>query len=108
MFAASGFELIMDESGVRIKNGNNLNLRILRRFEFDRSTMTMSCIVGDINDPDSRFVFMKGTFEAILSCSNVSSVPDNFMQRARDLSREGFYTLAVAYKTYSVSHLKSH
>lgn len=102
MFAASGFELLVDGSDIRVKS-DCIHIRILRRFEFDRSTMTMSCIVEDVNDSDARFVFVKGTFEAVSVRSNFSAVPENFMQRARDLAREGFYTVAVAYRAYSVS-----
>lgn len=107
MFAASGFEFTLDGMIVRLRSGA-MTLNVLRRFEFDRNTMTMSCIVEDENDTDGRYVFVKGSFEAVLAIANVSTVPDSFSQRTRDLAREGFYTLAVAYKTYSVGRRSDH
>lgn len=103
LFEASGLDLIQDRNDFIVTDGK-LKLRILRRFAFDHSSMTMSCIVEDLADcGGARFVFVKGTFEALRLRSKPHSVPEDFMQRATSIARQGLYVLAMGFKAYLAS-----
>lgn len=97
MFAASGFTLRLANGGWFTVSKNEVEFKILRRFQFDRSSMTMSCVVED--QTRARFVFVKGTTESVIARCNIKG--DEYIEVAKEMEMHGFYTLCLAYKTYA-------
>ncbi|KAJ2018128.1 hypothetical protein GGI03_004248, partial [Coemansia sp. RSA 2337] len=74
-----------------------LQLDVIKRFEFLHSRASMSVAVRDPRDGHVH-VFVKGSFEKIKEHLDNSTVPDNYMQAANSMARQGGYVLAVGHR----------
>jgi len=102
MFKASGYDIIdLSAKPVVKESVTDKQLRVLRRFEFDRDRMTMSVIVEDHGPVmGKRMVYTKGSYEAMKRLCDASSVPEDFDDRTKALAGAGHYVLALAKKVY--------
>ncbi|KAK3281417.1 hypothetical protein CYMTET_10791 [Cymbomonas tetramitiformis] len=98
MFAATGWEPRLAAEGAQLEfvspSGKEV-LQVVRRFEFDYVSQTMSVVVKDTTGRLQ--VFCKGSFEAISRICRPDSVPLNYDVQARNLAADGCYVLAVAH-----------
>eukprot|EP00956_Cyclotella_meneghiniana_P029755 scaffold73091_cov22-Cyclotella_meneghiniana.AAC.2 len=75
-------------------------IKSLKRFDFDHHSTTQSVIVEYGGE---KFVFVKGSPEAISSLCDPSSIPTDFEAKARNAARNGMYQLAIARSVYKGS-----
>lgn len=95
MFNASEATMSISRDGpllVTAKDG--AILKILKRFEFDHSTMTQSVIVED--ESGRIFTFAKGSAESIQRICKSETLPTNFGEISENASREGVYQISLA------------
>jgi len=95
MFKASEASMNSASDGptvIETKNGKKVN--VLKRFEFDHSTMSQSVIVQD--ETGKVCTFVKGSAESIQRICTPGSLPSNFTTMSENASREGIYQIALA------------
>eukprot|EP00922_Rhytidocystis_sp_ex-Travisia-forbesii_P053637 GHVS01079607.1.p1 GENE.GHVS01079607.1~~GHVS01079607.1.p1 ORF type:complete len:1225 (+),score=178.47 GHVS01079607.1:90-3677(+) len=107
MFVSSAFRIDIGQASSPVVKHlhSGRELKILRRFEFDRSTMTMSVVVEEVTSshsglPPRRFVFCKGSYEGVAHVANGRPLPDDFEETTTGLAKNGFYVLGMAFKMY--------
>ncbi|KAJ2801111.1 hypothetical protein H4S07_005016 [Coemansia furcata] len=81
-----------------------LQLDVIKRFEFLHSRASMSVAVRDPRNGHVH-VFVMGSFENIKEHLDNSSVPDNYIQAANSMARQGGYVLAVGHRDLGNIHL---
>jgi cation-transporting ATPase 13A3/4/5 len=95
MFKASESSMSTSRDGPPVIDTKaGAKLKILKRFEFDHSTMTQSVIVGDNNG--KVFTYVKGSAESIQRICTKESLPNDFFQMSENASREGIYQISLA------------
>lgn len=95
MFKASGATMVSaTELPMVIKTKSEGELEVLKRFEFDHSTMTQSVIVQD--ETGNVLTYVKGSAESIKRICSADSLPSKYTSMAEDASREGIYQIALA------------
>lgn len=72
-------------------------ISILRRFDFDHTTMTMSVIIQRQTDHITQ-AFCKGAPEKVGALCTKQSLPANFERVCAEYALKGMYVLALAYK----------
>ena len=77
---------------------------ILKRFEFSHAHAYMSAVCRD-NSSERAHVFIKGSYEKIMTMANPDSIPTDFELVAKQLASEGFYIIAIAGRELSQSEL---
>ena len=77
---------------------------ILKRYEFSHTHAYMSSVCRE-NASDKVHLFLKGSYEKIMSMSAPSSVPADFEAVAKQLAADGFYVIAIAGKELSPSEI---
>lgn len=91
-------------SAMLLANGDvslgGVMIKSLKRFDFDHHSTTQSVIVEYGGE---KFVFVKGSPEAISSLCEPSSIPADFEAKARNAARNGMYQLAIARSVYKGS-----
>eukprot|EP00921_Rhytidocystis_pertsovi_P007168 GHVQ01012052.1.p1 GENE.GHVQ01012052.1~~GHVQ01012052.1.p1 ORF type:complete len:1089 (+),score=154.81 GHVQ01012052.1:1725-4991(+) len=100
MFAASQYTI--REAGaqpVMYHSCSNSWVKVLRRFEFDRSTMTMTAVVEDMGT-GKRSVYCKGSYERIAENTAPEHLPPDYQDMTRKLAKNGFYVLGIAVGPY--------
>lgn len=101
MFSATGWKLIEQEGQSPIVADpvdESRRLQVVKRFEFDHATMTMSVVMRDLKT-NALYVFCKGSYEKMEQLSNFGTLPSDYAQNADKLAREGCYVLGVTYRT---------
>lgn len=103
MFEATGSQLRCEEKSRNIDHPKlPLKLEVLKEFEFDHSSMTMSVIVQRKHvDQDNFAIFAKGSFESIKKKCNPLSIPEDYDQVSTGEAKKGGYVLGLAYKVIS-------
>lgn len=95
MFKASGADMTSSSEGPPIITAQDgSKLKVLKRFDFDHSTMTQSVIVED--GDGSVFTYVKGSAESIQRICTPESLPSKFSTMAENASREGIYQISLA------------
>ena len=105
MLRASGWQLAGADAVERRINASSAPqlqprvevLRVLRRFEFSHSTMTMSVVVRDATTGGIH-VFCKGAPEAVASRCDKASLPADHAEKTAASALEGCYVLGLASK----------
>eukprot|EP00923_Selenidium_pygospionis_P019539 GHVN01034162.1.p1 GENE.GHVN01034162.1~~GHVN01034162.1.p1 ORF type:complete len:1669 (-),score=175.90 GHVN01034162.1:2684-7063(-) len=104
MFEASLFTKIGDKEGsnseMTLRSPTGAVYHVVRRFEFDRNTMTMSVIVRSGESGGTLRVMTKGSYESMREVCAVGSLPNNFDTRSSQLAKEGNYVLGMSFKAY--------
>ena len=102
MFSSTNFELI-EQPGQQplVRNAAGQVLRLMKRFEFDHSTMTMSVIATDDQSGES-FVFCKGAPERLCERCVPESVPPEYDTTQAAHATAGCYVLAMAVRRRGV------
>ena len=70
---------------------------ILKRYEFSHQHAYMSVVARD-NNSEKTQVFIKGSYEKIMTMATKDSVPSDFEENAKQLASNGFYIIAIAGK----------
>eukprot|EP00382_Lankesteria_abbotti_P001187 CAMPEP_0113844336 /NCGR_PEP_ID=MMETSP0372-20130328/187_1 /TAXON_ID=340204 /ORGANISM="Lankesteria abbotti" /LENGTH=810 /DNA_ID=CAMNT_0000813341 /DNA_START=294 /DNA_END=2727 /DNA_ORIENTATION=+ /assembly_acc=CAM_ASM_000359 len=101
IFRASNyqFEDLSASQPLIVDSTTNATYRVLRRFEFDRSRMTMSVVVEDI-ETHKRFVYTKGSYESLKVYADPATVPHDYDRRTNWLATAGYYVLGLGCKEY--------
>lgn len=84
--ASEGPAVVTTQDGSRVK--------VLKRFEFDHSTMTQSVIIED--EAGQVLTYVKGSAESIKRICVLQSLPRDYTTMAENASREGIYQIALA------------
>ena len=77
-----------------ITTKDDAKIKVLKRFEFDHSTMSQSVIVED--ETGNVFTYVKGSAESIQRICTPDSLPSKFMAMAENASKDGIYQIALA------------
>jgi cation-transporting ATPase 13A3/4/5 len=96
MFKATSASLDRGLNSI-IHSSDHKQIRIERRYEFNHTHAYMSAICSDESENKS-FIFLKGSYEKIITLSKSSSVPQNFLQVAKECAGQGYYVIAIAGK----------
>ncbi|OWZ17871.1 P-type ATPase (P-ATPase) [Phytophthora megakarya] len=75
---------------------------VVARFPFDAARQRSSVVVEDI-DSGNRYVYVKGSPEAIRKICTPNTLPSNYTARARSYAHQGFYVVALATKTFAAA-----
>eukprot|EP00917_Polyrhabdina_sp_WS-2016_P005168 GHVP01011723.1.p1 GENE.GHVP01011723.1~~GHVP01011723.1.p1 ORF type:complete len:1138 (+),score=180.72 GHVP01011723.1:31-3414(+) len=97
MFLGTGFEF-HPEKNMTVRK-DDMQLKTLRRFEFDRATMTSSVIVEEKNTKE-RYIFTKGSPDRVKDICVQTAIPDGWNKEIDTLGRQGVYVLGVSWKKY--------
>eukprot|EP00921_Rhytidocystis_pertsovi_P007149 GHVQ01012031.1.p1 GENE.GHVQ01012031.1~~GHVQ01012031.1.p1 ORF type:complete len:1750 (+),score=231.79 GHVQ01012031.1:911-6160(+) len=100
MFAASQYTIW--EAGaqpVMRHAASGSMIKVLRRFEFERSTMSMTVVVEDM-ETGKRSVYCKGSYERIAENTSPHHLPPDYQDMTRKLAKDGFYVLGIAVGPY--------
>ncbi|RLN57949.1 hypothetical protein BBJ28_00002602 [Nothophytophthora sp. Chile5] len=73
---------------------------VVARFPFDAGRQRSSVVVEDL-DSGHRVAYVKGSPEAVLKLCSSSSLPPNYLARARSYAHQGFYVMALATKPFA-------
>jgi magnesium-transporting ATPase (P-type) len=73
--------------------------KVLKTFDFDNSRQTQSVVVRDAKG--ARFVFVKGSPEAVKAMCLPYTLPESFEESARVAAKSAIYQLAIAFKSYN-------
>eukprot|EP00457_Paulinella_chromatophora_P000399 gb/GEZN01000399.1/.p1 GENE.gb/GEZN01000399.1/~~gb/GEZN01000399.1/.p1 ORF type:complete len:1294 (+),score=224.38 gb/GEZN01000399.1/:365-4246(+) len=84
--------------------------RILKRFEFDHTRMSMSVVVSEeLLQPDNKeqkggqaHLFVKGSYEKIQTLCRRGSLPPDFETVTSQHAKDGCYVLALAYRPINI------
>jgi len=96
MFEATGWNLIEEDGQPTKVSKNGKELKIVKRFEFDHTLMTMSVLV---RDPSGRvYVFCKGSAESISGRANRDSLPENYDTISKNHALEGCYVISIGFR----------
>ena len=98
MFEASGWHLDEGQGGSqpKVRFGVNKELTIVRRFEFDHTSMTMSVIVRQGPPGSPLQIFCKGAPEKVHERCLAQTLPPNANAVASAAAIEGCYVLGLA------------
>ncbi|CAB9522845.1 Probable cation-transporting ATPase 13A4 [Seminavis robusta] len=98
MFNASGASMTSASEGPPVVTTHDgKGLKVLKRFEFDHSTMTQSVIIEDETGEVKTYV--KGSAESIGRLCTPQSLPREYRTMAENASRDGIYQIALAMGT---------
>ncbi|GMF41879.1 unnamed protein product [Phytophthora fragariaefolia] len=109
MFRATGYSLEPETSQNTVIPGQFAALvaspigklfGVVARFPFDAARQRSSVVVEDL-DSGNRYAYVKGSPEAIRKICTPSTLPSNYVARARLYSHQGFYVVALATKTFA-------
>jgi cation-transporting ATPase 13A3/4/5 len=93
MFKSTGCKMEEKAGTVKI-SGSGVELTIVRKFEFDHAKMCMTVVVRD-NKTGALRSFTKGGFEKIGTLANPESLPDDYLDVAKQHSLSGHYVLGL-------------
>lgn len=99
MFKATGYQLMDRKDGPPLLKGGKeggRELTVLRRFEFDHVTRTMSVLVKAGNEV---FLYTKGAPESVSPLCKADSLPANHQEAANFLASDGCYVLGLSKKS---------
>lgn len=91
----------LDDRSIFIQLQNNLEVGIIKQFQFSSSLQRMSVIVQATDDTPCT-VFCKGSPEMIASLSKPTSVPDDFQANLLEFTKQGYRVLALGMKELEV------
>lgn len=95
MFNETGATLdVMPNRPLSVIEKNGSVLFVVKRFDFNHTTMTQAVIVKD--EEGAIFGFVKGSQESIKRICDHSSLPDDYDDITNKCSRQGIYQIAVA------------
>eukprot|EP00923_Selenidium_pygospionis_P031067 GHVN01055186.1.p1 GENE.GHVN01055186.1~~GHVN01055186.1.p1 ORF type:complete len:1432 (+),score=262.64 GHVN01055186.1:299-4594(+) len=80
-------------------NGREQRFEIMRRFEFNRISMSMTVITRN-TETGEIWVFTKGSFESVEKMMEKGCAPEDYKKKTESLARDGFYVLGMAFKPY--------
>ncbi|KUF94224.1 hypothetical protein AM588_10005688 [Phytophthora nicotianae] len=109
MFRATGYSLEPETSDNTVMPGQFAALvaspigklfGVVARFPFDAARQRSSVVVEDL-DSGNRYVYVKGSPEAIRKICTPNTLPSNYTARARSYAHQGFYVVALATKTFA-------
>lgn len=100
-FEFSGASLHMSENGQPQVNFHGKLFKVLKHFVFDCVRTTQSVIVED--DQGSKFIFVKGSSDAIGKLCDPNTIPETFNRTVRESAKSGIYQLAVAMRPYDLN-----
>lgn len=99
-FEFSGATLQITESGRTQIDLEGRMYTVLKHFVFDCHRTTQSVIIED--DKGAKFIFVKGSAEAIEKICDPATIPSTYVQTVREASKAGIYQLAVASRPYDL------
>uniref|UniRef100_H3HBW6 Cation-transporting ATPase n=1 Tax=Phytophthora ramorum TaxID=164328 RepID=H3HBW6_PHYRM len=111
MFRATGYTLEPETSENTVMAGQFAALvaspigklfGVVARFPFDAARQRSSVVVEDL-DSGNRYVYAKGSPEAIHKVCTPNTLPSNYVARARSYAHQGFYVVALATKTFAAA-----
>ncbi|KAF1793149.1 P-type ATPase, cytoplasmic domain N [Phytophthora cactorum] len=111
MFRATGYSLEPETSDNTVMPGQFAALvaspigklfGVVARFPFDAARQRSSVVVEDL-DSGNRYVYVKGSPEAIRKICTPNTLPSNYVARARSYAHQGFYVVALATKTFAAA-----
>lgn len=109
MFRATGYSLEPETSENSMKRGQFAALvaspvgkrfGLVARFPFDATRQRSSVVVEDV-DSGNRYVYVKGSPDAIRNICASNTLPSNYMARARSYAHQGLYVVALATKVFN-------
>ncbi|EEY59884.1 P-type ATPase (P-ATPase) Superfamily [Phytophthora infestans T30-4] len=109
MFRATGYALEPETSDNTVIPGQFAALvaspigklfGIVARFPFDAARQRSSVVVEDL-DSGNRYVYVKGSPEAIRKICTPNTLPSNYTARARSYAHQGLYVVALATKSFA-------
>jgi magnesium-transporting ATPase (P-type) len=96
-FRSTGAALCFDNRGAIAVTFEGELYTLIQRFHFDNERKTQSVVVEDKDG--RRFVFVKGSPEAIASSCLHYTIPNNFRASMSAAERSAFYQLAIGFKS---------
>lgn len=107
MFSSTSFNLV-EEPGCApfVRSPTGETLRLMKRFEFDHSTMTMSVVAMDERSGEA-YVFCKGAPERLVERCDRHSVPGNYFAVQAAHATAGCYVLAMGVRRLGKVHAAS-
>ncbi|OQS03152.1 P-type ATPase (P-ATPase) Superfamily, partial [Thraustotheca clavata] len=100
MLQHSGYQLV---SSTEIKCvSTDTTFTRIQRYAFDPAIQRSSVLIHN-NNTNAQLVFAKGSPEAIAKVCNNTSLPNNFHSKVQQYSRDGYYCMALACKTFEKS-----
>lgn len=101
MFRNSGFLMHYENDNCIVESPHSSRkLKLLKKYEFDRNSMTMSVLLEDVNTKE-RTVFCKGSYETIEKRFKQDAIPLHYKRVTVDVAKDGFYAIAMAFKPYT-------
>ncbi|KAJ7537387.1 hypothetical protein O6H91_11G004100 [Diphasiastrum complanatum] len=98
MFSSVGWELVeaTQHELPYVANNKGKMLKIVKQNEFDHARATMSVIIEDRTG--TYYVYCKGSFEKIKDMSTPETIPEDYLEKAREHALEGCYVLGLGYR----------
>ncbi|KAF8819995.1 haloacid dehalogenase family hydrolase domain-containing protein [Cardiosporidium cionae] len=108
MFLSSGYTYeTTKKNGIPcILNPEKEDIRLVKRFEFNRDMMMMTVIVEECASNEFTAI-CKGSYEKVAEKCKPESIPTDFEQRTSELAMQGYYVLGVAKKCFDGSDVVS-